>query len=149
MLIYLLILLSIPAFSFPNFLTPQEILEEGERSLSWQCFHTSQIKKMECREWLDYDGSEKSDMDLVVENDNAIYSYGFNNAHHVCRDIKEDMQDVLRRQKYFCMLANHFDPDDFETRGKNIKPIIGGVYKCLNTPIGKVGWFGEFGICLE
>ena len=92
---------------------------------------------MECREWHDYDGSEKSDMDLLIENENAIYSYGFNNAHHVCRDIKKDMQDLLKGQKYFCVLADHFEPSDFEVKKKRMKPIIDGVYKCLNgvTPI--------------
>lgn len=140
------------AQAYPNFLTKDEVLHEGRGPVSWECFHTSQIKLMECEEWVEehpYGNSELSDMNLVVETDNAIYSYGFNNAHHVCRDIKKDMQDLLRGQKYFCMLADHFEPSDFELRGKEIKPVIDGVYKCLNTPIGKVGWFGEFGICLE
>lgn len=139
------------AQAFPNFLTQQEIEHENNGSVTWDCFLTSEIKKIECREWIDDTGlvaSEKSDMDMVVENNNAIYSYGFNNAHHVCREIKKDMLAILKGQKYFCMLGDDLELKNFEPRKKELKPILGRVYKCLKTPVGQVGWFGGFGHCL-
>lgn len=152
MIVFLMVALLNSAQAFPNFLTQQEILHEGHGPIEWDCFFTSQIRQIECREWIDDTGlvkSEKSDMNFVVETDNAIYSYGFNNAHQVCRDIKKDMQNLLKGQKYFCMLADYFDPSDFEVRGKTFKPVLDRVYKCLKTPIGSVSWFGGMGPCLD
>lgn len=147
MIFILLVLFLNCAEAFPNFLTQEDYEYPGSPDRQWDCFFTSEIKKMRCREWIDYDGGENSEIDLKIENAHGIYLYGFNSAHHVCRDIKKQMQVLLKGQKYFCMYAYDFGASDFELRGKDLKPVSTRIYQCLKSPAGQVGWFGEFGDC--
>lgn len=136
------ILMLVPSFGVPIRITDVDFKNAKDYGGTWECYSTTQIKKMKCRIWVSTVGevrpTEHSDLDWFIETQTEVHEYGFNGTYADCKKELQDIQRLLKKQRYYCILGDRLSLLNPNKVSKKSKDRISYIYEGLKTDLGQI-----------